>query len=346
MEGSQMQNNLFMTIQGFRESHDTLFLSTLGILWVSAFILLISVVYKFVEHRENSVNRHVVIRKKHLIETFSMTAVIVVIFNILQFEIGILVTDFETRVLAAAFGGVLTLLGTFIHLWSKMAIGQYWSNQIEAIKEQKIVTTGPYAIVRHPMYSSIIVWLVGLSIMFLNYASLLCTTFIFIPMMILRANAEDKVLKEIDKTGFGIYRRSTAQLIPRFGGAISFLLRCVVIVMLGYSLFTKEMEIARFALLFVAHLLTGIILNVPKISFSFVNKSFVMLGIFTCMQFYPPAFWLFYIVLFFDIWGLFGDCPCMLIYNKYNGCPCFDFVKGCIYKTECNSLVDKGSHQK
>jgi hypothetical protein len=156
---------------------------------------------------------------------------------------------------------------------------------------------------------------------------LLYAILLFVPMMVLRANAEDRLLKEADKTAFAVYNRDVPQLVPQFGKWMSLLLRSVVIGMLGYSLILQDMGYPRFLLLVIAHFLTGIIVKTPKVRFSFINKSIVMLLIYGGMQFYRPIFWMFYVILFFDIWGLFGNCPCMLIYQKYNRCPCFDIIK-------------------
>ena len=32
------------------------------------------------------------------------------------------------------------------------------------------------------------------------------------------------------------------------------------------------------------------------------------------------------------LYGLKWNCPCMLVYEKYHGCPCFAFVKSCLKK--------------
>lgn len=311
---------------------DIPYTAALIILWLTAITIVVSVVYKFIEYGEDKKVKHFSKKKKHVVETFSMAIVSIVIFNILQYRLGEFKPDNNTRISAVAFGGALCIIGTWLHLWSKKAIGHFWSNQIEVQTNHKIVTTGPYAIVRHPMYSSMILWLVGSSIMFNNYIAFIITAALFVPMMILRASAEDAQLKLIDKTAFAIYQRSVAQLIPRFGSVVSVSLRILLILILGFTLLEKVLTIQRFIFIIVAHILTGIIIKEPKVSFSYINKSIIMSLLFIVISFIPNLFWLYYFILVFNIWGLFGNCPCMLIYKKYNRCPCFDLVKGCVYK--------------
>lgn len=315
---------------------DIPYIVALSILWVTAIIILVSVVYKFIEYGEDRKVKHLSNRKTHFVETFSMAIVSILIFNILQYRYGEFRPDNITRIFAVIFGGVLCIIGTWLHLWSKKAIGHFWSNQIEVQKNHKIVTTGPYAIVRHPMYSSMILWLLGSTIMFINYIAFLITLFLFIPMMILRSSAEDAQLKLIDKTSFAIYQRSVAQLIPRFGSVISISLRVLLILILGFTLIEKVFTLPRFVFIIVAHLFTGIIIKEPKVSFSYINKSIIMSLLFVVILFISNLFWLYYFILVFNIWGLFGNCPCMLIYKKYNRCPCFDLVKGCVYSKKEN----------
>ncbi len=322
-----MQHQYRTLINTVFSLEDPLYSASIALLWLSALLLLLSVVGKFVEYYSTRPTRKHSIKQSHIVETFSMSAVIVVIFNLLQLRIGEVTTGGGTHLLALLFGGILVLTGTVLHIWSKIAIGGYWSNQIEVQQHHQIITSGPYAIARHPMYSSIILWLVGSCIIFINYISALLTILLFIPMMIWRARGEDKLLKNLDRTAFSLYSRNVSQLVPRFGNWMSIVLRLLVIAMLGFTLFDQDVSYVRFALLIGAHLITGILCKTPKIRFSFINKSFIMLAIYAGTLLYAPVFWLLSIILFFDIWGLFGNCPCMFIYEKYNRCPCFDGLK-------------------
>jgi protein-S-isoprenylcysteine O-methyltransferase Ste14 len=322
-----MQNQYRTLINTVFSLEDPLYSAAIALLWITALLLLSSVVGKFVEYHFKRPTRKQRVRQTHIVETFSMSVVIVIIFNLLQLRIGEVQTDSGTRLIALLFGGVLVLMGTVLHIWAKIAIGGFWSNQMEVQQHHQIVTAGPYAIVRHPMYSSIILWLIGNCVVFFNYMAVILTLLLFIPMMIWRSRGEDKLLQKIDTNAFAIYSRNVSQLIPRFANRMSTFLRLLVIAMLAFTLLLQEISHTRIALLMVAHLLTGIFCQSPKVRFSFINKSFIMLVIYAGMLIYSPLFWLFYIILFFDIWGLFGNCPCMFIYEKYNGCPCFDGVK-------------------
>jgi protein-S-isoprenylcysteine O-methyltransferase Ste14 len=61
----------------------------------------------------------------------------------------------------ALAGDILVAIG-FLAIFFVFKENSYASSIIEVGTEQKIVTTGPYAVVRHPMYSGALVMLLGI----------------------------------------------------------------------------------------------------------------------------------------------------------------------------------------
>jgi protein-S-isoprenylcysteine O-methyltransferase Ste14 len=296
------------------------------LLWASTLAIVASVVYKFVLYSRTA-GQVLQARRPHIVETFTMTAVIFVEFRLLQRGVGAYATDSVTALFCVIFGGVLVLLGTVLHLAAKRELGRYWSNQIEIRGDHRLVTSGPYSVVRHPMYSSLLMWLTGIGVMFTSYAFLAATWLVFLPMMISRARAEDRLLEKADTAGFRAYAQGVHQLVPRFKEPISLGVRLLVIVFLGSSVIMRQMSLDRVIFLFGAHFTAGLISSVAKVRFSFINKSFLLLVIFGAAHNMPAAYWLYSLILLFDIWGLKYDCPCMLVYEKFHGCPCFNLVK-------------------
>jgi len=294
--------------------NDALYLFNIIFLWITAIIISFSVLAKIVEYgMKQSTPKN---ESGHIVETFSMAAVIIVIFNVLQFGRGVIQTDLVTRELAAGFGAIFSAAGCYMHVWSKIVLGKYWSNMIEIQMGHKIITTGPYAIVRHPMYSSLVLWIAAESLMFMNWIGLALTLAVFTPMMIFRASAEDKLLNEADPTGFMVFQRDVKQLLPRFTGWFSAVIRVAAIAVLLYSVVEGKMMGIRFGLVIGIHLTAGILMRVPKVAFSYINKSVIMLAVLGIAMFFPPASLFYYVIALFDIWGLFFDCPCMMVYER------------------------------
>lgn len=67
---------------------------------------------------------------------------------------------------ASVVGMVLTLAGLLLALWARFFLGRNWSGEITVKKDHQLIRTGPYAIVRHPIYSGFLFALLGTAIAF------------------------------------------------------------------------------------------------------------------------------------------------------------------------------------
>lgn len=90
---------------------------------------------------------------------------------------------------------------------------RYASRVIEVEQEQKVITTGPYEIVRHPMYVAVSL-IYGFSPMALGSYWALTASAMFIALLVVRILNEEKVLLR-DLKGYEEYaRRTKYRLIP------------------------------------------------------------------------------------------------------------------------------------
>ncbi len=78
-------------------------------------------------------------------------------------------------VLSAPFPGWLRwagfavgLAGLALWMWTQAALGKEWSPQLQLRGEHHLVTTGPYARVRHPLYTAMLGWGVGVALVTAN----------------------------------------------------------------------------------------------------------------------------------------------------------------------------------
>ncbi len=87
--------------------------------------------------------------------------------------------------------------------------------RIVLVKNHRLVQTGPYRLVRHPMYGSTILIGLGLFLLYLNIVFLI----LYLPVFVInsyRAEVEEKLLSSPE--GFGTryveYRERTRRFIP------------------------------------------------------------------------------------------------------------------------------------
>lgn len=144
---------------------------------------------------------------------------IIMLFAAVGFAGLLLVPAFDHRFGWSAVPSVVALAGDLM-----VAIGFYFiflvfrentftSSTIEIAKNQKVICTGPYALVRHPMYAGASLYLIGTPLALGSYWGLLAFGFLF-SFVIWRMFDEEKFLTK-DLPGYAEYRKNVRyRLIP------------------------------------------------------------------------------------------------------------------------------------
>lgn len=70
----------------------------------------------------------------------------------------------ESWTVAAWLGPTLVLGGLMVALWARQSLGNNWSARIVFKIDHQLVTRGPYAVVRHPIYSGLLLMVAGTAI--------------------------------------------------------------------------------------------------------------------------------------------------------------------------------------
>lgn len=111
--------------------------------------------------------------------------------------------------------GFLLGIGSLaLWVWTQHALGTMWSPNLMLRKEHRLVTTGPYARIRHPLYAAMIGWSSGLALVaanwvFLVLALLVSTVFIF------RVPREEQMLLGQFGEEYRQYMGRTGGLFPK-----------------------------------------------------------------------------------------------------------------------------------
>jgi len=84
------------------------------------------------------------------------TAAYLLVFN-RSTEIGFLGERFIPRTLSGAVLGVLlTWIGIGLAIWARYHLAEYWSIRVTIKEDHQLIRTGPYAHLRHPIYSGLV----------------------------------------------------------------------------------------------------------------------------------------------------------------------------------------------
>ena len=112
----------------------------------------------------------------------------------------------------SVLGNVLVALGLMIDLLV-FRENSYGASTIEMMEGQKVISTGPYALVRHPMYVGVLIMVVGVPLALGSYWGLLFML-LNVPILMLRILDEEKMLAS-DLDGYADYMRTVRyRLVP------------------------------------------------------------------------------------------------------------------------------------
>ena len=112
-----------------------------------------------------------------------------------------------------AAGWVLTALGMLFSIWARVSLGRNWSGRVVLKQGQELVSTGPYALVRHPIYTGLLVALAGSALYDGRWRALLGLAFFAIGFW-LKARSEEDLLEGEFGEEYRSYRARTPMLIP------------------------------------------------------------------------------------------------------------------------------------
>ena len=106
----------------------------------------------------------------------------------------------------------LTVFGIAFAIWARFYLGRNWSPRPAVKENPELVTTGPYAYVRHPIYAGI--FLAEFSFMLLGGIFGIGVVAIASVIFLLRINKEEKIMLELFPNKYPAYQKRTKRLVP------------------------------------------------------------------------------------------------------------------------------------
>jgi protein-S-isoprenylcysteine O-methyltransferase Ste14 len=114
---------------------------------------------------------------------------------------------------AYALVGVM-LVGLALTWWARIELGRLWSSAITRKEAHRLVATGPYAFVRHPIYTGIIIALLATAATEATLVALLGALFIAVGLWVKARAEECFLLAELGPEVYEPYRRRVPMLVP------------------------------------------------------------------------------------------------------------------------------------
>jgi protein-S-isoprenylcysteine O-methyltransferase Ste14 len=110
-------------------------------------------------------------------------------------------------------GLTLEVLGLTFAIWARSHLGRNWSGAISIKQEHELIRSGPYRMLRHPIYTGILAMYTGVAIVmgeWLSVIGLAMATFAYWR----KIRLEEATLDQAFGEKYAAYRRSTWALVP------------------------------------------------------------------------------------------------------------------------------------
>ena len=113
------------------------------------------------------------------------------------------------------WGGVLAAVaGVTLLAWAHQALGANFSTMLTLQSRHQLISSGPYRFVRHPMYSAILLWDLGVALMAAN-AVVFALPLMFALFFALRVAPEERLMADAFGDTFYSYCQRTGRFVPR-----------------------------------------------------------------------------------------------------------------------------------
>ncbi|MEO7971460.1 MAG: isoprenylcysteine carboxylmethyltransferase family protein [bacterium] len=118
--------------------------------------------------------------------------------------------------LVAAISAIVAAIGSVLLIMSAVkTLGKEWSITARMVQDHKLATKGPYARVRHPIYTGMLGMLVATGLAISHWIVLVAAIVVFALGTWIRVRIEERLLRETFGPQFAEYARRVPAVIPR-----------------------------------------------------------------------------------------------------------------------------------
>jgi len=145
--------------------------------------------------------------------SFIFTLVAILVLQPLLLPIISFRTDHTWGFFVQLLGIIFILDALALHIWSRMHLRHYYAERVEVQPEHKVIDTGPYALMKHPVITSFFGIASGLFL--INPSLTTIAALIYTIWDFTRAAQQEEDLLSKSLPGYADYARRTPRFLPR-----------------------------------------------------------------------------------------------------------------------------------
>lgn len=109
-------------------------------------------------------------------------------------------------------GAVVFVVGLGLAVWARVCLGRNWGMPMTRKDEPELVTTGPYRYVRHPIYTGILLGMLGTALATNLYWLIVLA--IIGAYFVYSARVEERIMTDAFPAAYPGYRAQTKMIVP------------------------------------------------------------------------------------------------------------------------------------
>src|SRR5438552_540903 len=113
----------------------------------------------------------------------------------------------------AWIGVVLCVAGFAFCIWARFTLGRNWSGVVTLKGGHELITNGPYALVRHPIYTGLLTMFVATVIVLGHVAGIIAMPFVIVSFWVKLRSEENVMLKKFPNE-YAAYQQRVKRIIP------------------------------------------------------------------------------------------------------------------------------------
>jgi protein-S-isoprenylcysteine O-methyltransferase Ste14 len=110
-------------------------------------------------------------------------------------------------------GTIIVVLGLAFAIWARRHLGANWSMSVSVKREHELIRSGPYRFVRHPIYTGILIAILGTGVTIGEWRAVVSLAFAFFSFQ-RKASLEERWMVETFGAAYEDYRAKVRALIP------------------------------------------------------------------------------------------------------------------------------------
>lgn len=110
-------------------------------------------------------------------------------------------------------GLALTAGGLLFCVWARLHLGRNWSGTVTVKEDHELVRTGPYGLVRHPIYTGLLLAFLGTAVARAEWRGLVAVLLVFAALW-RKLRLEERWMGETFGPRYAAYKREVKALVP------------------------------------------------------------------------------------------------------------------------------------